>query len=539
MKENDLDQSCNYLGQNNHSINDGSDELPHRMNRLIVGLFYLPLDSIERYYGEKVAFYFAWLQHCSTKLIFPSILGVIVTLIQAWTQQWEDNKVLPIFSVRRLHRNMKNLFQCASYLFSWLTLSPKFIIMVWSFHVMISWKKIQNDLTHRWGTMKYQENETPRPQFYGKHKICEITKRSIVTYPSWKRWMKYMISIPLTMMFTGYAFLGVIMVYTNRDNVLANYFGDPDQDVGELFDLTWNLSIIGKTDAIVAVDLSSEHLTNPKFWFTVGLLPSLIGLSLPLLNFLLMRVSRVLNDFENHRTESHYRNALIAKVIAFRFVAYFAALYYYASVAATGSVNGLGDAAVKNGFLRIATSLVIYLTIQHWWSLFLQICVPLLVLTYRKDRRNNILKTERRDLENMKKEYRENHNLTDSEVKTLHDKIRNKEALLRQGTSDLWEEMMLPDYDPFFDYIQSIIYFAYVVCFSSVFPITPIFVLINQLINMRLHAYKICRVRRRPLAQKTGGVSMIDCSNFDVTFPILTIIAFSLQIGNRYLTPLQ
>ena len=110
MKENDLDQSGNCLGQNNHSINDGSDELPHRMNRLIVGLFYLPLDSIERYYGEKVAFYFAWLQHCSTKLIFPSILGVIVTLIQAWTQQWEDNKVLPIFSVRRLHIGIRKKY---------------------------------------------------------------------------------------------------------------------------------------------------------------------------------------------------------------------------------------------------------------------------------------------------------------------------------------------------------------------------------------------------------------------------------------------
>lgn len=38
-------------------------------------------------------------------------------------------------------------------------------------------------------------------------------------------------------------------------------------------------------------------------------------------------------------------------------------------------------------------------------------------------------------------------------------------------------------------------------------PLTPLLVLINQLINMRLHAFKICRSRRRPLAQKTGGVS--------------------------------
>jgi anoctamin-10 len=387
-----------------------------------------------------------------------------------------------------------------------ISFGPQFVLMVWSFHVMITWKQRQHDLTHRWGTMKYQENETPRPQFNGKYKICEVTKRSIVTYPAWKRWMKYMISIPLTMMFTTYAFLGVIMVYTNRDNVLAKYFGDPNQNVGELFNLTWNLSIIGKTDAIVAVELSTDHLSNPKFWWTVGLFPSLIGLGLPLLNFVLMRLSRMLNNFENHRTESHYRNALIAKVIAFRFVAYFAALYYYASIAAIG---GFGGMAVKNGFLRIATSLVIYLTIQHWWNLLLQICVPLLILRYHKDRRNNRLRKEQRELEHSKKEYRTNKDLTVEELKRLGERITNKEALLTQGTSELWDELILPDYDPFFDYIQSVIYFAYVVCFSTVFPLTPLLVLINQLINMRLHAYKICRVRRRPLAQKTGGVSLV------------------------------
>ncbi len=78
------------------------EHLPPRLNRFLVGMFYQPLDSIERYYGEKVAFYFAWLQHCSLKLIFPSILGIFITLVQVLTQQWEDNEILPIFSVRLL-----------------------------------------------------------------------------------------------------------------------------------------------------------------------------------------------------------------------------------------------------------------------------------------------------------------------------------------------------------------------------------------------------------------------------------------------------
>ena len=376
---------------------------------------------------------------------------------------------------------------------------------------MISWRQRQNDLTYRWGSMNYQVDETPRPQFYGNFKYCHVEKRSVLTYPSWKRWVKYSISFPLTLMFTAIAFLGIIMIYTNRDNMLAKYFGDPEQNVGDLFDLSWNLGIIGKTDAIVSVDLSKEHLQNPKFWCTVGFFPCLIGLCLPLLNFLLMRLSRMLNDFENHQTESHYRNGLIAKVIAFRFVAYFAALYYYASVGAIGAVKGMGELAVKNAFLRVSTSLVIYLTVQHWWSLFLQIYVPLKILRYKKESRESTMKVKVRELEREKKEYRQNQNLSAEQVTQLRESIANKEILLKQGSSKIWEELTLPDYDPFFDYIQSVIYFAYVTCFSVVLPITPLLVLINQLINMRLHAYKICRVRRRPLAQKTGGVSLFLC----------------------------
>ena len=45
-----------------------------------------------------------------------------------------------------------------------------------------------------------------------------------------------------------------------------------------------------------------------------------------------MRLSIWLNDFENYRTESEYRTYLIIKMFSFRFVSYFATLYYYAFV---------------------------------------------------------------------------------------------------------------------------------------------------------------------------------------------------------------
>ena len=44
----------------------------------------------------------------------------------------------------------------------------------------------------------------------------------------------------------------------------------------------------------------------------------------------------MLNDFENYRTESEYRTYLIIKVFSFRFVCYFATLYYYYAVFSIG-----------------------------------------------------------------------------------------------------------------------------------------------------------------------------------------------------------
>ena len=41
-----------------------------------------------------------------------------------------------------------------------------------------------------------------------------------------------------------------------------------------------------------------------------------------------------------------------------------------------------------------------------------------------------------------------------------------------------------------------------------VLPITPLIVLFNYLISMRLDAYKLCKGRRRPLAEKTGGIGV-------------------------------
>ena len=93
---------------------------------------------------------------------------------------------------------------------------------------------------------------------------------------------------------------------------------------------------------------------------------------------------------------------------------------------------------------------------------------------------------------------------------------------------------MLPEHDSFTEYLFAVTQFAYVTCFSVVLPITPLIVLINHLLNMRLDGFKICRGRRRPLSQKTGGIGV-----WNHVLHIVTVIAILTNCSLMALTSFQ
>ena len=158
----------------------------------------------------------------------------------------------------------------------------------------------------------------------------------------------------------------------------------------------------------------------------------------------------------------------------------------------------------------MAWGVLIYTTVAQWWGLFLQIYFPLLVYKIRmKLRRKRLLK----ELAAVEMEEEELLNSTlqeqdgeDCKVKQIQ--LVNKRLLLDQAQDEIWLEALRPQHDSFPEYIQAVVQFAYVTCFSVVLPITPLICLLNYLACMRLDAYKVCKVRRRPLSEKTGGIGV-------------------------------
>jgi len=476
--------------------------VPQFLHRFFVGCFYQPLDSIEEYYGEKVAFYFAWLQHCSFHLLYLSVVGLIVFICQITSGNW-DHPLRPWFSI---------------------------LVMIWSFVVMVTWRRRSNFLAYQWGTLDYQEEEVARPEFKGtEYHVCPITNTYIPYYPPWKRWLKMCISIPLTLGFTIVTLLVILIVHGNRDVMLANYFASGEDHT---FQLSFSTDAIGGTSPILSVELNRDHLHDPHFWLIMIGFPTMLGLTLPLLNFCLRRLSSWLNEIENHRTEAEHRTHFIIKVFAFRFVCYFAALYYYSFI-------GVGTAdpqATEHGILRVASSLFTYLTVAHWWNIFLQVCFPLLLYRWRVYRERLRLRNELRSLDTIELELAPSNEQikTAAERLELKKQLLNKRLLLEHAQVNIWEEMMLPEHDSFTEYLFAVTQFAYVACFSVVLPITPLIVLINHLLNMRIDAFKICRGRRRPLSQKTGGIGV-----WNHVLHVVTVIAILTNCSLMALTSFQ
>ena len=448
---------------------------PNCLKRFFVGAFYQPLDDIEEYFGEQVTFYFAWMQHCASHLLFLAVFGLIVTVCQLSTNNL-DHPIRPYFAV---------------------------VIMIWTFLVLVNWRKRSNFLAYRWGAMDHKVQETTRPEFFGEYVVDEITKEWVVKYPKWKRWLKYLISFPVSVAFTGFALLLILLVHTNRDLQMASYVQSQiNPDNAEPFEIELSLKVIGRRAPIVEVPITRDLLLDPQFWKVMGTLPAMLGLCIPIMNLILMKISVLLNNFENYRTESEYRSHLIIKVFSFRFVSQFGTLYYYAAIS-------MGDRqAIENGLLRMGTSLLIYTTVAHWWTIFLQVYFFMLVRQVRRWFYRRKLAHELRQIELEEEAITYSTSASKENIEKRQIRLMNKRTLLDQAQDDVWFEIMNNAHDSFPEYITSVVQFSFVACFSAVLPITPLLCLFNYLLSMRYDAYKLCRGRRRPLAQKTGGIGV-------------------------------
>jgi hypothetical protein len=145
------------------------------------------IDSINYYYGSKVALYFAWMRHYSAWLILPAIFGGTITFINHVVLQertTDESTLTPIFSL---------------------------FIIVWGALFMQYWRRSSADLCCRWGITWHEERDDVRPEFKGETRTSIVTGREERYYPYHRRLAKYAASSLVTGLMLLAAFLVMIV----------------------------------------------------------------------------------------------------------------------------------------------------------------------------------------------------------------------------------------------------------------------------------------------------------------------------------------
>lgn len=106
-----------------------------------------PINDLNAYYGEEVAFYFAFVEHYNRWLLGPSLFGTIIFIIQiSVATETLDSDALVVYMI---------------------------LIACWSTLFLESWSRKQNTLAHLWGVLLtsalHQFHPSPPPSINFRH----------------------------------------------------------------------------------------------------------------------------------------------------------------------------------------------------------------------------------------------------------------------------------------------------------------------------------------------------------------------------------
>lgn len=388
-------------------------------NHFVSNLLVQPLDDIAEYYGENIAFFFAFKAYYTRSLIIPSSLGLVVFGFQLKDRQLDH----------------------------WLCLPYAVSVMIWACFMLAFWRQKSSSLAYRWGVFDYEVEETERPRFKGKKKYDVATGELRKHYPIWKRFSKYLVTLPL-LLFTMLIMLMIMStVFTTQDNLFRDY--RQGSSLNYVPQISYDLNTYLPNSNVVvqnkkysspwSISIEVKDVLNPNFWVATLLYPSLYALLVDIMTKIFTAIALVMNNFENHRTQTTFLNRLILKVFTFRFVSVFLSLYYYAFAMQDK------DAA----YLRMAVTIFILMTVGQWWASFSSICIPALVhrtlLYYTK---LNVHNTNRK-IYRAREYFDSNFNEASKDAMHASRKLDKRTEYLEHARSSVWEEATLSTYSTF------------------------------------------------------------------------------------------
>jgi len=220
-----------------------------------------PLEDIRAYFGEPVAFYFAFLQFYLRWLIAPAIVGLIFFIWQVAVGK------IAVLGISLL---------C-------------FFMIFWSVAFVDFWARAESRFRMAWGMTKFEQKAVARPEFVGEWTHDSVSGLWTEEFSFFKRAFRISAIYTFVMIWISSCVVLVIVVLTLRD-------ANPNDLPTKVY--------LGMINAVMIFVFDMIY----KF------------------------VSKYGNEWENHRTDQDYQNAMIMKSFIFKFVNSFASLFYLSMI---------------------------------------------------------------------------------------------------------------------------------------------------------------------------------------------------------------
>ncbi|KAM4734715.1 anoctamin-3 isoform 3-T3 [Anableps anableps] len=441
---------------------------------------YQPLDLIRRYFGEKIGLYFAWLGWYTGMLIPAAFVGVFVFLYGLFTMDssqvskeiceanttimcpmceetckpWTLSDSCVFAKVTRLFDNGGTVF-FAIFMAIWATVFLEF------------WKRRRAELTYDWDLIDWEEEEEElRPQFEAKYSRVErvnpISGKPEPFQPFSDKLSRLMVSVSGIFFMISLVLTAVFAVVVFR-LIAMEKFASFNWDFVQK---NWQFATSGTGVCINFMIIMS-------------------------LNVVYEKVAYLLTNLEHPRTESEWENSFALKMFLFQFVNLNSSTFYIAFflgrfAGRPGSYNKLfnrwrlEECHPSGCLIDLCLQMGVIMFFKQIWNNFMELGYPLLQNWWSRRK--------------MKKGGGGGQNVENKTQLPQWDKDWNLQPMNAHGLVD--------------EYLEMVLQFGFTTIFVAAFPLAPLLALLNNIIEIRLDAYKFVTQWRRPMPARATDIGI-------------------------------
>ncbi|CAG5856908.1 unnamed protein product [Menidia menidia] len=442
-----------------------------------------PLNLIRKYYGEKIGIYFAWLGFYTEMLFFAAVMGFICFTYGVLS--YDDNvsskeicdaevggsivmcplcdKKCPFWKL-----NSTCLSSWQSHLFdNEGTVFFAIFMGIWVTLFLEFWKRRQARLEYEWDLVDFEEEQQQlqiRPEFEircNNRRLNKITQEMEPYLPISSKCARFCLSSATVIFWISLIVACIIGVIAYRLAVYAAF-------ASIIKDPMRKIQLVGR---FITPQLATS-VTASCINFVI----------IMILNFFYERVAIWITDMEIPKTHLEYENRLTMKMFLFQFVNYYSSCFYVAFfkgkfVGYPGKYSYMFGSKLRNEecdpggcLIELTTQLVIVMAGKQLWGNVQEALLPLMRNWWssRKGRHNP-----------------ENH----------YSRWEQDNVLLNFSQLGL-----------FYEYLEMVIQFGFITLFVASFPLAPLLALFNNILEIRVDAWKFTTQFRRPVASKARNI---------------------------------